>query len=58
MNVERTRAILLVIATILLFVRYRIDDIALREELSPSVIAVAGQQGMVEIENGEGHSLE
>ncbi len=54
-DVERAGMVLRVVAIVCLAVMRAIDDPALDQELAPGVIAVAAQQRVVKIEDGQAH---
>src|SRR5437867_10613330 len=55
MDVERTGHVLLVVCAVLRLVRLALENAAIDQELPPLVVAVAGKERVVEVEQGEAH---
>ena len=55
MDVERARAVLLVEVMVLRLVDFPVENALLHQELRPLEVAVPGEQGVVEIEQGKAH---
>ena len=57
-DVERARLVLLVELLVARFVHLAVEHALLDQELRPLEVAVAGEQGVVEIEQGEPHEFQ
>ena len=55
MDVERTGHVLLVVCAVLRLVCLALENAAIDQELPPLVVAVAGKERVVEVEQGEAH---
>src|SRR5690349_1836088 len=57
MDVERAGLVMLVELLIARFVHFTVEHALVDEELRPLEVAVAGEQGIVEIEQGKAHRV-